>query len=80
MKRNLDAGRGDDMSHVTAKRIIFSLLDWTKVVTNMGLKPLAHAIMDPSVAYEWQTFRAADHNTAAAAFTQGERPVFGGGR
>jgi enoyl-CoA hydratase len=189
MKRNLDAGRGDYMSHVTAKRIIFSMLDlekpllarvnghcmglgatlalfcdliymadhakigdphvcagvvagdggaviwpqligyarakeflftgdhimaaeaarmglinhavpaeeldaavygmaerlangardairWTKVVTNIGLKQLAHAIMDPSVAYEWQTFRAPDHRTAVDAFVKGERPEF----
>jgi enoyl-CoA hydratase len=49
---------------------------WTKVVTNIGLKQLAHAIMDPSVAYEWQTFRAADHKTAVDAFVKGEKPVF----
>lgn len=29
-KENLDAGRGDYMSHVTAKRIIFSMLDLEK--------------------------------------------------
>jgi len=189
MKRNLDAGRGDYMSHVTAKRIIFSMLDlekpllarvnghcmglgatlalfcdliymsntarigdphvcagvvagdggaviwpqligyarakeylftgdhikaddaermglinhavapealdaavygmaerlangardsirYTKIVTNIGLRQLAHSMMDASVAYEWQTFRAPDHKTAVEAFVKGDKPVF----
>jgi len=69
----------DNAVYGMAERIANGARDairWTKVVTNIGLKQLAHAIMDPSVAYEWQTFRAADHKTAVDAFVKGEKPVF----
>jgi enoyl-CoA hydratase len=49
---------------------------YTKIVTNIGLRQLAHSMMDASVAYEWQTFRGADHKTAVDAFVKGEKPVF----
>jgi enoyl-CoA hydratase len=49
---------------------------YTKIVTNIGLRQLAHSMMDASVAYEWQTFRAPDHKTAVDAFVKGEKPVF----
>lgn len=52
---------------------------WTKVSVNIGLKQLAHSIMDTSLAYEWLTFAAPDHAEAVAAFTEGRAPRFNGG-
>lgn len=49
---------------------------WTKACTNIGLKQLAHSIMDASVGYEWQTFRSADHAEAVNAFVEKRVPVF----
>ena len=73
----------DDAVYGMAGRLANGARDsirWTKVVTNMGLKQQAHSIMDPSVAYEWQTFRAPDHKTAVDAFVQGRKPDFTGNR
>ena len=49
---------------------------WTKVSVNVGLKQLAHSIMDTSLAYEWITFSQPDHAEAVAAFTEGRKPQF----
>lgn len=51
---------------------------WTKVSTNIGLKQLAHSIMDTSLAYEWLTFRSRDHAEAVDAFLEKRRPRFTG--
>lgn len=51
---------------------------WTKTTMNMGLKQLAHQMMDACVAYEWQTFRGDDHAVAVNAFVKGEEPKFRG--
>lgn len=50
---------------------------WSKVAANIGLKQLAHSIMDTSVAYEWQTFRSPDHAEAVRAFVEKRQPRFG---
>ena len=50
---------------------------YSKVCANIGLKQLAHSIMDASVAYEWQTFRSADHAEAVNAFVDKRAPQFG---
>jgi enoyl-CoA hydratase len=50
---------------------------WTKVSTNIGLKQLAHSIMDASLAYEWLTFKAPDHAEAVSAFLERRKPQFG---
>ncbi|HET8706702.1 MAG TPA: enoyl-CoA hydratase-related protein [Pseudomonadales bacterium] len=49
---------------------------WTKTVMNIGLKQLAHSMMDASVAYEWQTFRMPEHAEAVTAFVEGRAPDF----
>jgi enoyl-CoA hydratase len=51
---------------------------WTKVSVNIGLKQLAHSIMDTSLAYEWHTFQAPDHAEAVSAFLEKRKPNFGG--
>ena len=49
---------------------------WTKVSANIGLKQLAHSIMDTSLAYEWLTFSADDHKGAINAFLEKREPAF----
>jgi enoyl-CoA hydratase len=55
---------------------------WTKVAVNIGLKQLAHAIMDTSLAYEALTNATPDHQEAVHAFVERRPPVFarGGGQ
>jgi enoyl-CoA hydratase len=51
---------------------------WTKVSTNIGLKQLAHSILDASLAYEWITFKTKDHGEAVNAFLEKRKPSFTG--
>ena len=51
---------------------------WTKVSVNIGLKHLAHSIMDTSLAYESLSNRSKDHQEAVNAFREKRRPVFTG--
>lgn len=51
---------------------------WTKVATNIGLKNLAHNIMDIGIAYELQTNVSEDHQEAVNAFRDKRKPVFTG--
>lgn len=52
---------------------------YTKVAVNIGLKQLAHSILDASIAYELNTFATADHREAVAAFLEKRKPRFGRG-
>ena len=49
----------------------------TKMSVNIGLKQLAHSIMDASIGYEVVSNRTADHREAVAAFREKRKPVFG---
>ncbi len=40
---------------------------WTKTTVNIELKRIAHALMDPGMAYESLTQRSEDHRNAVAA-------------
>jgi enoyl-CoA hydratase len=51
---------------------------WTKVATNIGLKHLAHNIMDIGIAYELQTNISEDHQEAVNAFRDKRKPNFTG--
>ena len=53
---------------------------FTKVSINIGLKQLAHAMMDASIAYESLTNVSADHREGLAAFRERRKPAFGRGR
>lgn len=48
----------------------------TKISANIGLKQLAHSIMDTSLAYEWLCFDGPDHREAVTAFLEKREPNF----
>lgn len=52
---------------------------YTKISVNIGLRQLAHSIMDASIAYESLTNFTADHQEAVTAFKEKRRAVFGQG-
>jgi enoyl-CoA hydratase len=49
---------------------------WTKVLVNLELKRIAHAVMDPGIAYEAVTVRSADYRDAVEALRDKRPPVF----
>lgn len=51
---------------------------WTKLCVNIGLKQLAHAVLDASVAYEALSNMTADHREAVRALREKREPVFSG--
>ncbi|GAA2815169.1 enoyl-CoA hydratase [Aminobacter aminovorans] len=51
---------------------------WTKVCANIGLKQLAHSMMDACLSYEALSNRTVDHQEAVNAFRQGREPHFVG--
>ena len=56
-----------------AKRAIRS----TKILLNLELKRIAHAVLDAGLAYEALTIRSADHREAITAMQEKRAPVFG---
>ena len=49
---------------------------WTKLLTNLELKRIAHAVMDAGLAYESLSVRTADHREAVQAMLEKRKPVF----
>jgi enoyl-CoA hydratase len=52
---------------------------WTKASINIGLKQLAHSIMESSVPYEMLTMKMDDHREALTAFIERRQPNFSRG-
>ena len=53
-------------------------IKFTKTAVNIGLKQLAHSMMDTCMAYEALSNRTDDHREAIAAFGEKRRPNFTG--
>ena len=53
-------------------------IQWTKLSVNIGLKQLAHAVMDASVAYEALSNATSDHREAVRAMREKRTPQFTG--
>jgi enoyl-CoA hydratase len=53
-------------------------IQWTKLSVNIGLKQLAHAVLDASTAYEALSNVTADHQEAVLALREKRRPRFTG--
>jgi enoyl-CoA hydratase len=53
-------------------------IQWTKLSVNIGLKQLAHAVMDASIAYEALSNMTTDHREAVAAMREKRTPKFTG--
>jgi enoyl-CoA hydratase len=51
---------------------------WTKVSVNIGLKQLAHSIMDTCMSYEWLASKSDDHREAVNALLAKRKPTFTG--
>ncbi|MBN3755621.1 enoyl-CoA hydratase/isomerase family protein [Paraburkholderia sp. Tr-20389] len=51
---------------------------WTKISVNIGLKQLAHSIMDTCISYEWLASKTDDHREAVNALLEKRKPVFTG--
>jgi len=53
-------------------------IQWTKLAINIGLKQLAHSILDASFAYEALSNQTTDHREAVDAFREKRKPRFTG--
>lgn len=53
-------------------------IKYSKVSVNIGLKQLAHSILDTSIGYEMLTFTTEDHKEAVRSFLEKRKPAFTG--
>jgi enoyl-CoA hydratase/carnithine racemase len=51
---------------------------WTKLAINVGLKPIAHTVLEASMGYEHLSVLTADHREAVAALREQRPPRFSG--
>lgn len=51
---------------------------WTKASVNVGLRQLAHAIMESCIPLETLSFKTNDHREAVLAFQERRKPAFTG--
>ena len=72
----------DDKVYGLARRLADGAsksIRWTKQVTNIPLRQLAHSMMDLSLSVETQSNLSADHAEAVDAFANKRKPEFSGG-
>ena len=72
----------DDKVYGLARRLASGAsksIRWTKQVTNIPLRQLAHSMMDLSISVETQSNFSSDHQEAVTAFTNKRKPNFTGG-
>jgi enoyl-CoA hydratase len=72
----------DDKVYGLARRLAAGAsksIRWTKQVTNIPLRQLAHSMMDLSISVETQSNFSSDHQEAVTAFTNKRKPNFTGG-
>ena len=72
----------DDKVYSLARRLASGAsksIRWTKQVTNIPLRQLAHSMMDLSISVETQSNFSSDHQEAVTAFTNKRKPNFTGG-
>lgn len=69
--------RVDEYAHKLAALPVHALR-WTKTTVNLGLKQIAHSMMDASFAYEVLSSGTGDHREAVAALTEKRKPEFRG--
>lgn len=77
----LPAAELDDAVDKMAGRLAdgpYDAIRWTKTAVNIGLRQLAHSILDASMAYETVTLRSATHKEALQAFADNREPTFKG--
>ena len=53
-------------------------IQWTKLSINIGLKHLAHSVMDASVAFEALSNATRDHREAVSALREKRDPLYVG--
>jgi len=67
----------DAMAHRLANGAARAI-QWTKASVNLGLKQLAHSILETSMAYEVISNHTSDHQEAVNAFKEKRNPEFTG--
>lgn len=71
----------DDAAYGLARRLASGArkaLKWTKVISNLEIRRLAHMVMDSGVAYETLSNLSDDHAEAVNAFREKREPRFTG--
>ncbi|HEV7446416.1 MAG TPA: hypothetical protein VGO18_27860, partial [Steroidobacteraceae bacterium] len=53
-------------------------VQWTKLSINVGLKPIAHSVLEASMGYERLSIFTEDHKEAVAALREKRTPIFRG--
>jgi enoyl-CoA hydratase len=81
ISRAVPADQLDEVVNGIARKIAANpakAVQWTKLSINVGLKPLAHTVLENSMGYERMSARTEDHAEAVAALREKRSPVFKG--
>jgi enoyl-CoA hydratase len=72
----LDQAVADFVARVLANPT--KAVQWTKLAINVGLKPIAHTVLEASMGYERLSIYTEDHKEAVAALREKRAPIFRG--